>query len=216
MAQVRPPYTPPWVTTHSRRVSWRVWEGGAESLRLYALVDLDKTLPYNISGVLWTYQPYSSELLPVRFAMAAELQVESGGPQPENPAAPLPGQLPDGEAAAGRVAGAVRWAIDPDGDGLGVLYAAGALLYESPALSSMPVDGRDYGVVQYNGEALSLEWDSQRPRFSLQETRELTREDLYTLLPSLADQEARSGNLLAPQDTQSITVRIYGPSDSAG
>ena len=94
-------------------------------------------------------------------------------------------------------------------------YAAGALLYESPALSSMPVDGRDYGVVQYNGEALSLEWDSQRPRFSLQETRELTREDLYTLLPSLADQEARSGNLLAPQDTQSITVRIYGPSDSA-
>ena len=94
-------------------------------------------------------------------------------------------------------------------------YAAGALLYESPALSSMPVDGRDYGVVQYNGEALSLERDSQRPRFSLQETRELTREDLYTLLPTLADQEARSGNLLAPQDTQSITVRIYGPSDSA-
>ncbi len=51
-------------------------EGGAEPLRLYALVDLDKTLPYNISGVLWTYQPHHSELLPVRFAMAAEIQVE--------------------------------------------------------------------------------------------------------------------------------------------
>ena len=46
-------------------------------------------------------------------------------------------------------------------------YAAEALLYEAPALSYMPVDGRDYGVVQYDGEALSLDRDTLRPRFSL-------------------------------------------------
>lgn len=94
-------------------------------------------------------------------------------------------------------------------------YAAGALLYEDMALSFMPVDGRDYGVVQYDGEALRLDRDGQRPQFVLKETEELTREDLYRLLPSLADQEERSGNQLAPQDTRSITVRIYGASDSA-
>lgn len=46
-------------------------------------------------------------------------------------------------------------------------YAAKALLYEAPALSYMPADGRDYGVVQYDGEALSLDRDTLRPRFSL-------------------------------------------------
>lgn len=102
--------------------------------------------------------------------------------------------------------------------GEGKRWTAGALLYEDLALSFRPVDGGHYGVIQYDGASLALRQTGQTvtARYVLAETRYLVREDLYRLLPQLAEQETYAGRLLAPRDAQSLTVRLFTPEHPQG
>ena len=64
---------------------WTVQEeGGGQRLwlyyggRLFALINLDEAFPFLANGVLWTYAPDQSDLLPIRFDLESGAEVYAG------------------------------------------------------------------------------------------------------------------------------------------
>ncbi len=92
------------------------------------------------------------------------------------------------------------------------VYAGGALLYQSPFLSSY-FSSSVYTSVMEDGDTLRIvDSDGSLSRYALEETVHYWPEDLYddeTGFVNLAQEEAYFGRKLIPEDAERITRRTY-------
>ena len=92
------------------------------------------------------------------------------------------------------------------------VYAGGALLYQSPFLSSY-FSSSVYTSVMEDGDTLRIvDSDGSLSRYALEETVHYRPEDLYddeTGFVNLAQEEAYFGRKLIPEDAERITRRTY-------
>ena len=94
----------------------------------------------------------------------------------------------------------------------------GALLFQSAALSSLPVDGGDYAGVIEDGGALTITGRDGAAIFtgSLESGASYTRKEFLFLFDSIPVTNPEKLEEMVPEDVEAVTARVYRRTGAAG